>query len=371
MNVEHPLLSSVLWGGAVFAFVWALGILRGQGDRPGRHMLAGLLGLSGLWMLFGAVFFSGLARENVHLAFVHLPPLYAIGPLLYFYCSRIVFEQTQPSLPWLHFVPCLVVLGIALPFYVQPAAEKTALLTERQGPYFLILMLLNAGPKLSTTIYLSVFLPRLIAVLRTPGDTRASERRMLVIFLIVVYIALSTGLAGYALRRAELVRLSAGMLPPLIFALFILTQWYPNMMHDVRESARRLRYERSRINGLDVDGIVARLEAYMVDEQAFADEDLSLQSLANQLDIGPHQLSQILNERLGRNFHQYVNAYRVQAAQQLLLQEPDRSVLSVAFAVGFNSRSAFHKAFRRFAGENPRRFRARTASAGTPVHPDL
>ncbi|HNF16549.1 MAG TPA: helix-turn-helix domain-containing protein, partial [Leptospiraceae bacterium] len=79
--------------------------------------------------------------------------------------------------------------------------------------------------------------------------------------------------------------------------------------------------------------------------------------LSEELGISVHQLSQILNERLGKNFHQYINEHRIEEAKRMILDEPERTVLSVAYAVGFNSKSAFSKAFRTFTGITAQEYR--------------
>jgi len=92
-------------------------------------------------------------------------------------------------------------------------------------------------------------------------------------------------------------------------------------------------------------------------EKAFADEELSLKDLAGDLGISPHQLSQILNERIRKNFSTFVNEYRIDEAKKLLVEEPDRSILSVGIAAGFNSNTTFITAFSKHVGVSPGQYR--------------
>lgn len=95
----------------------------------------------------------------------------------------------------------------------------------------------------------------------------------------------------------------------------------------------------------------------MAKEKMYADEDLTLGTLASCVHLTAHQLSEFLNERLGKNFNQFVNEYRVAEARRMLLAEMDRTTLSIAYAVGFNSRSAFYRAFHKLTGQSPGKFR--------------
>jgi AraC-like DNA-binding protein len=60
----------------------------------------------------------------------------------------------------------------------------------------------------------------------------------------------------------------------------------------------------------------------------------------------------------GINFVEFVARTRVEKARNLLLN-PNRRVSEVAFEVGFQSLSQFNRAFRKIAGESPRKYRAK------------
>jgi transcriptional regulator GlxA family with amidase domain len=72
-------------------------------------------------------------------------------------------------------------------------------------------------------------------------------------------------------------------------------------------------------------------------------------------------------ELLGITWRTYVLQAQVLRAMALLA-EPGRSVLDVSVTVGFNSVSAFSRAFAERCGESPSSYRRRvtTAAAGTP-----
>ena len=69
------------------------------------------------------------------------------------------------------------------------------------------------------------------------------------------------------------------------------------------------------------------------------------------------QLSQFLNQHYNKNFNSYINGFRIDDAKKLLVNEADRNTLSIALAVGFNSYSAFHSAFRKTTGISPAEYR--------------
>jgi len=89
---------------------------------------------------------------------------------------------------------------------------------------------------------------------------------------------------------------------------------------------------------------------------------LSLATLADAVGVSGHQLSELINTRLGMGFSRYVRECRVKAAKSLLRSAPGRSILSVGMEVGFRSQSAFYAAFKEVTGVSPGDFRRSSGS---------
>jgi AraC-like DNA-binding protein len=85
--------------------------------------------------------------------------------------------------------------------------------------------------------------------------------------------------------------------------------------------------------------------------------DLTLGELSEALNESPHYVSQVLSQDLHTSFYDLLNRYRIGEAKRLLREAPDQTVLAIAMNVGFNSKSAFHAAFRRCTGTTPGEFR--------------
>lgn len=99
---------------------------------------------------------------------------------------------------------------------------------------------------------------------------------------------------------------------------------------------------------------------YLVDiKKVYCDADLSLQSLAEKMGISPHQLSQLVNEKLDRNFFDFINEYRVEEAKRILqsARGAQRKISVVAIEAGFNTMAAFYKAFKKHTGTTPTRYK--------------
>ncbi|HUU05430.1 MAG TPA: two-component regulator propeller domain-containing protein [Patescibacteria group bacterium] len=104
-----------------------------------------------------------------------------------------------------------------------------------------------------------------------------------------------------------------------------------------------------------------RLLALMEKEEAWLDPDLTLKKLAEMLHIHPNYLSQIMNERLGRSARDFINTYRIAAAEKMLLdpKQKKKTILEIAFETGFYSKSVFNSAFKKFNGRSPQEYRGK------------
>ncbi|MBC7935667.1 MAG: AraC family transcriptional regulator [Rhizobacter sp.] len=80
--------------------------------------------------------------------------------------------------------------------------------------------------------------------------------------------------------------------------------------------------------------------------------------LSTQLSCTVHFLSKIINEQFGKNFFDYINAYRVGYFIQLA-QKPasdQYTILSLAFESGFNSKSTFNHSFKKMTDKTPSQY---------------
>lgn len=101
-----------------------------------------------------------------------------------------------------------------------------------------------------------------------------------------------------------------------------------------------------------------KLLSLMLEEEPYLNPQLNLRGLSSQLDIHPNQLSWLLNESFGKNFNEFVNAYRIQHFKRLALDASNAhiSLLGLAFESGFNSKTVFNTSFKKETGLTPKAF---------------
>lgn len=111
--------------------------------------------------------------------------------------------------------------------------------------------------------------------------------------------------------------------------------------------------------------VEARLAMLMQEQALYREPALAIGQLARRSGYPEYLVSAVINRRLGRNFWEYVNRYRIEAARACLADRDDqRSVLEIAYDCGFTSKSTFNAAFKRQVGATPSEYRQRHARAG-------
>jgi len=94
----------------------------------------------------------------------------------------------------------------------------------------------------------------------------------------------------------------------------------------------------------------------MQEDKLYQQSNLDRQTIAAELDLSTHQLSELINTKLGMGFSQYLRQQRIDAAKEILLSQPKASVLSIGLEVGFSSQSNFYEAFKELVHTTPAKF---------------
>lgn len=111
----------------------------------------------------------------------------------------------------------------------------------------------------------------------------------------------------------------------------------------------------ARLNDQEFALSLAKLNQLMAEDQIFLNNDLSLPGLANRLELSIHNTSYLINKHTGGNFYNFINQLRVEEAKKMLLEGrmEELNMVGIAFASGFNSKTAFNTAFKKYTGYSP------------------
>jgi AraC-like DNA-binding protein len=203
------------------------------------------------------------------------------------------------------------------------------------------------------------------------AEQRKSPQDKAVLFEVRFFI-----IAAVALWVAVVLRYAMPTMPnllvPLGASVLIYAMGYLKLRRPEAEIVSRdeqpgRKYEKSTLTSERSQRYLDKLVNFMENEKPFIDGDLTIQKLAEKLSIPANHLSQTINERLGQTFSDFVNSYRVEAAKRKLVDPAFRhlSVLGIAEAVGFNSKSSFNSVFKKHTKMTPSEFRNQNNGGGS------
>lgn len=140
----------------------------------------------------------------------------------------------------------------------------------------------------------------------------------------------------------------------------------PGARDEIASSAGSQKYERSALSEEQAQRLARKIRSAMQSDLLYRDPNLSLWDLSKHIGVTSNYLSQTLNETMGNNFFDYVNRWRIEDAVKRV-QTTDETVLTIAYDVGFNSKSSFYKAFKRHVGMTPTALREARSANGQMV----
>jgi len=350
--------------GAGQALVFAcalLGVRRG-GSRANR-ILAALLVVIAVMLVWNVLLHTRYLLWVPHLAQLHVPLQLLIGPLVWLHARALLQRDRAFAIrDLLHAVPAVACTLYLTPFYLQDAAEKQDYLRAALDGYPLewrvrtAIVLALGGVYIVALGSLPGLLPR-----RDTRDLADPDRFWARVWAGAFAVILVAGATRYFLDYG----VRSNLVVPLLLsalvnaAVFLRLRAAPVAMSVPEALPLAKKYERSTLTADRAERYLERLIVLMETERCYMVGDLSLSSLADRLAISPHHLSQLLNERIGKSFNDFVNSYRVDEARRRLVDPKDSqfSILAIAESAGFTSKSAFNAAFKKHTGMTPSEWR--------------
>ncbi len=354
----------------VAAFI-ALGELVQRDKRFMDYVfLSSFMGLS-CWYLQLSLFATGFQNGDVAGFYIisgMIPVAFAVPPLMSNRYRWIIADRHSIRKKYLFlFIPSIISLVIVILPLFFPALRFTenvylndTVLSSKFSDLPLYFKLIYFMIPLESFYLIFMMIPVLTGLYNivrdNTGTSMGNVSKLGYLFASLITLSNVMAVLGLIFSLA-LLKFAILFSTVTMTGLYLVTRRNPDYNRLLSSMTRKHNYEKSQIKGLNVEAVTRRLIELMDDEKIFADEDLNLPSLADELGISSHQLSEILNREIGKNFNTFVNEYRVKEAKQYLLEEPDRSILSIGVAVGFNSATTFNAVFGRMAGMTPGKYR--------------
>jgi AraC-like DNA-binding protein len=376
--------------GFINALVLSLLLLLNKRNHLAKFYMIGLV----LIVTFQAIL-NAFDNRDFFLAWPHLskiswliPSLF--GPLIYLFTIKLCTERPASSpKDLLHFLPFAFYLVLLLPWYLQPASIKIAYLGNfelaRQDDFgFLnqLSILIILIYLLATLRFLNRFRKR---IEQTYSEISQKRVEWMSTFAFAVLAILMFSAIGFYGRKWQIPFLHAlyhfnyvllvllvywigykALLQPVIFESHNITTLPSNNQHlDIQadpdkeneepvESEIR-KYTRSGLEDEQAEKIYDELIHFMKTKKPFLNPELNIYQLSDDLNLKKHHLSQVINEKSGMNFFDFINTFRVEEIKRNLANPSlkNLTLLGIGLESGFNSKATFNSAFKKFTGLTP------------------
>lgn len=302
-----------------------------------------------------------------------------IGPFLYLFIKRSIGQDGSKK-EWFHFLPAIIYLGYIFPDFLQPAAFQYNSYVNSFHPDWPLLdfqtdfatdplgikKYLNIATAAQMSLYILISMLKLDkksrltgpSVFRTKDEMLRSLRNMVLHILVIILIFIIVKLNF----QADLGDYFIGA----YVSLFVMITTF-RIMNDSAYFERSAsfmdisigKYLKSSLNESEKQKILTTIIREFGKGNYYTENLASLENLAKKIGESKHHVSQVINEKLGKNFYELLASYRIEKAKGILAEDKSSrlTIEEVSEMVGYNSKTAFNNSFRKLTGKTPSEFR--------------
>ncbi|HEX3006245.1 MAG TPA: helix-turn-helix domain-containing protein [Bacteroidales bacterium] len=276
---------------------------------------------------------------------------------------------------WLHFLPFIVYFLLFLPFYLAPAEYKLAsyYFTHHQvawpaiHPYPLLYKIGNLRhyQLQICVLQISIYIVQSIQLLlKYKSDVNLSRN----IKAEIRWLFIFTGLLIILVLTIVTVKLSFERdLGDHFIAAFITLIIYVDMIRELGKTMTPAKKEPIASERKEVKAApdprkaaaYSKINELLGEHKFYTDSLISVAKLGKLIGEPSYLVSQVINEHFNMTFYDWIAFQRIDEAKRLLKDPSTKNftIEDIAERVGYNSKSAFNKAFKKFAGNTPSEYR--------------
>ena len=344
--------------------------------RKGNRTSNRLLGL--VFLLFSLSlgdFVLRISGLEFRIQVIHLIDdgfFFLYGPLIYFYVRRVVFVDLRwKSRDLLHLIPffawCLYLVYNLVFLNPEEQRQLTQKIVTATLPAWMYLLGLAIYVYTITYLWLA---NRTVNTYRNVIKNKYSSVDKINLSWLKFIIHSFAAITVIAMVHnvipvlGNFIFLYVSLIILLIFTFFFINRVLvkalnqPEIFAGIELEEAREKYTGSKLKENELEQYFSNLLSILDNEKLYLNPDLSLQALAERLQMSSKVLSQVINQRSGSSFFDFINSYRCKEAKTLMrTSDPNVTILEILYEAGFNSKSSFNKEFKKLNGTTPTEYR--------------
>ena len=384
----------ILYLGAIQGMLLSIFLFSIRANRISNRLL-------GLLTIFWGIIIGSFAlqSEGMYIQFPHLlkvfsPLLLLLFPLLYLQVKYLIsnhnrFERSD----LLHFIPWFVMILLNFDFYISSGEEKLYLIHNDILYYKIIKIITDEVIAIQGVVYSIVALKMLSKYHRKIKDYQSNiDKIILKVQNLGISLSLFAWIIGIVGVHLELFNIEINVdlfifvyltLVLIIYIISYAALKSPEIFK-LDESQIKVKFRRGQQNsdncnnepigktvtsvGINestpitedpqIQDVNHKLIGYIEAEKPYLNPELSLQELADKLEVKRHALSNAINQIHNKNFYEFINQYRVEEVKLMLTNPKNKHLkfISLAYDAGFNSKATFNRIFKQTTTMTPSQF---------------
>ncbi len=292
---------------------------------------------------------------------------FALSPIIYFYIYYSFYRDYEPKWTFkFHMIPVIInsVFLLTVLFIEGNDGFRSSVLNTLEGnpPFYMnISLLFKLISGLLYTIFIIILINNFKVELKEWREDKKKKRWFLWLissFSLTWLIIIILGIISSVTKLTDTRLLVYSIIQSVIFTLLIymVTMFalnYPALFKNekIRDKIR----EKLNLTDKQIEVLLINLTKLMEVDEYYTDPEITLSSLAIELNIHNNVLSFIINEKSPGNFSNYINNYRVNKFIHLAVNMDKKidTLLNIAYESGFNSKATFNRIFKTLINMTP------------------
>lgn len=323
------------------------------------------------------IYSLGYWEKYPHLIGITVPVPLLHGPMLFLYTLySLRNESTVRRMDYLHFAPALLFYLYMCRFYFFYSAEQKVLVDKGLVDDFAVFSTFALISLIISGLTYPILSYKLIGKYKKLLDDNFSYdgrislewlkyciRGIGMVYLTVAVISIMReGLGIQFSFNADYIFYSLIIFFVFCIGFFGIRQEHLFSGNANKPNAQLVQekptgdYKKSGLKPEIAHEIHRKLNELMLEQKLFTNPKLTLNELAECLDVSSNHLSQVINQYEKMNFHDFVNKYRIEEFIKNASTNKEFSLLAHALDAGFNSKSSFNSVFKKHHGLTPSKY---------------
>lgn len=284
------------------------------------------------------------------------------GPAIYYFFVSAIYPdfKFQRKNLW-HLVPAIIhTIFLCYKFHFHSNSVKIELLTHGVMSVeedFVIHFLKNA----SVVVYLFLSTKQIVK----QKNNYIERNSWLIFFLVVFYIVEIIQILHFIDLETRIYNTIIYNTTSIIWFFIAVTTLYKALRNPYFFSSENNYITTNEKERTDIINSESEFEEILIQinqkikNEWFLEPELTLQKLADEINCSPKKTSFVINKNFEMNVSDFINSLKIEKAKTLLssTSNKEKTIIEIAYEVGFNSKATFNRAFAKFTGVSPTQYR--------------